>query len=155
MRMLQCVAFTQVSFSRQQRQAALADAKAALASLTQGAVKESQVGDRLAGAAAITNADLQAIVDQFGLPFAEAVFSLPPGVWSGPLESAYGLQLVRVLEGKQPVFAEIKGQILERWRTECLREAGDKFAAGLLDKYDVGAAKSVKPLVGKIGKDWK
>ena len=155
LRLFQCVSFTQVSFSPQKRKDAMADAKAALASLTQGAVKEAQVGDRLAGAEAITNADLQAIVDQFGRPFAEAVFSLPPGVWSGPLESAYGLQLVRVLKIGQPVFAEIKGQILEHWRNGCLREDSAKFAAGLLKKYDVVPDESVKPLVGKIEEDWK
>ena len=133
----------------------MADAKAALAELTRDAIKEAQVGDRLAGSDAITNADWQAIADQFGRPFAEAVFSLPPGVWSGPLESAYGLQLVRVLKIGQPVFAEIKGQILEHWRNGCLREDSAKFAAGLLKKYDVVPDESVKPLVGKIEEDWK
>ena len=155
LRSFQCISFTMVSFSREKRKDALADAKAALAELTRGTIKEAQVGDRLAGVGAITNADLQAIVDQFGRPFAEAVFSLPPGVWSGPLESAYGPQLARVVEIKQPVFAEIKGQILERWRNGCLREDSDKFAAGLLDKYDVVPDESIKPLVGKIGEDWQ
>ena len=149
----QCISFTQVSFSRDKRKDAAADARAALAELTRGAASAAQVGDRLVAGEELRNAGMQAVIDQYGRPFAEAVFALPVGVWSGPIESAYGMQLVRVLENKQPVFADIKGQILDRWRQECLREDSDKFVAGLLKKYDVVVDESVQSQVGRIGED--
>ena len=151
----QVISFTQVSFSREKRKDAQADATAALAELTQGIKSAAQVGDRLPGADELTNAELQAVIDQFGRPFAQTVFALPTGVWKGPIESAYGPQLVRVSVSKQPAFSDIKAQILERWHQDCLREDSDKFAASLLRKYDVVADESVKPLLGKIGEDWK
>ena len=42
------------------------------------------------------------IVARFGKPFAEQVFNLQPGAWSGPIASPYGLHLVRVLEESAP-----------------------------------------------------
>jgi hypothetical protein len=53
-----------------------------------GAEQPLQTSDELAG--------------RFGASFAEGVFAAPPGTWSGPIRSAYGLHLVFVHEREEP-----------------------------------------------------
>ncbi len=38
------------------------------------------------------------LANRFGAPFAEGAFAAPPGIWSGPIPSAYGVHLVFVHE---------------------------------------------------------
>ncbi len=62
-----------------------------------GAEQPLQTRDELAG--------------RFGEPFAEGVFAAPPGSWSGPIQSAYGVHLVFVSEREAPralAFEEVR-----------------------------------------------
>jgi parvulin-like peptidyl-prolyl isomerase len=82
------------------------------------------------------------------------VFALPPGAWHGPIESGYGLHLVRVsvqTPARPREFAQVRAQVLERWQDQRQREDNEKYFASLLKKYDVGVDASVKPLVGVLG----
>ena len=100
------------------------------------------------------DADQQAVAAQFGVEFARAVFALPSGAWRGPVESGFGLHLVRVsaqTPARQGDFAAVRAQVLDRWRDQRLREDNEKYFAGLLKKYDVVVDESVKPLVGILG----
>ena len=147
------VSFTHVFFSPDQRKDAAADARAALAALARGGANAAQLGDRMLLEAELRDADTQAVASQFGREFANAVFALKPGAWSGPLESGYGLHLVRVSElkpGARRDFAEVKPQVLDRWHEQHQRENSEKYFAGLLKKYDVVLDDAVKPLVGPL-----
>ena len=81
------------------------------------------------------------------------VFALQPGAWHGPIESAYGLHLVRV-SGAEPAkrreFAEVKAQVLDHWREQRQREDSERYFATLLKKYDVVVDENLKPLVGPL-----
>src|SRR6185369_6491265 len=103
-------------FGKENRKEAAADAKTALAALAQGKARSAELGDPFLVAAELHDTDKQAIANQFGGTFANRVFELQPGEWSGPIESTYGLHLVRVSElkpGRSKEFAEVKSQVLE------------------------------------------
>jgi hypothetical protein len=147
------ISFTQVFFSRQQRTDATGDARNALTRLSTGGADASELGDRSLLDFEFRGSDLQAVAAQFGKEFANAVFAQPAGAWHGPIESPYGLHLVRVVEvkpGRQRDFAEVKSQILERWRDERQRDENEKYVASLLTKYDVVLDDRVKPIVGPL-----
>ena len=147
------ISFTHVFFSREKRSDAAAEAKAALYGLSRGA-NASEFGDRLLVDSEILDADTQSVSGQFGREFANAVFALKPGAWSGPIESGYGLHLVRVSAvkpAKQREFAEVKAQVLERWREQRQREDNEKYFGSLLKKYDVVVDDNVKPLLRPLG----
>ena len=58
--------------------------------------------------AEMLDADEQTVSGQFGKEFAHAVFALQPGAWHGPIESGYGLHLVRVSEPNRPNAANLR-----------------------------------------------
>jgi hypothetical protein len=146
------ISFTHVFFSREKRAAAATDAKAALSDLSRGA-HAADLGDRLLVDSDIVAADRQSVAGQFGRDFADSVFALKPGAWNGPIESGYGLHLVRVSEvrpGIRREFSEVKTQVLEYWRQQRQRQDNEKYFASLLKKYDVVVDDSVKPLIGSF-----
>ncbi len=148
------VSFTQIYFSRDRRKDAAADAKATLAELS-GSPRNSrpyEMGDPLLDADML-DADAQAVSGQFGKEFARAVFALPPGSWHGPMESGYGLHLVRVSKaepGKRRELGEVKAQVLDLWRDQKQREENEKYFTTLLKKYVVVVDEKLKPLVGPL-----
>jgi len=159
------VSFTHVYFSREKRKDAAADAKAALVNLRGpqpparhsggevGAI--SELGDRLLLDSDFSDIDQQAVSAQFGEKFATAILALPAGSWSGPIESGYGLHLVRVLSqtpARRREFAQVRLHVLDRWREQRRQESNGEYFAGLLKKYDVVVDESVKPFVGILGK---
>jgi len=148
------VSFKHIYFSRERRLDAAADAQAVLAELrlSPPTARDSERGDRLLDSE-MFKADAQAVSGQFGKKFASAVFALQPGSWHGPIESGYGLHLVRVSDAepvKRREFAEVKAQVLDHWREERQRKDNEKYFAGLLKKYDVVVDENLKQLVGPM-----
>jgi hypothetical protein len=82
-----------------------------------GAEQPLQTRDELAG--------------RFGSAFADGVFAAPPGAWSGPIPSSYGVHLVFVHEREEPRtlgFEEVRDTL----RLEVIAEQrGAAFARGL------------------------
>ncbi len=76
----------------------------------------------------------------FGAGFYARVSAVAPGGWAGPVESAYGRHLVRVLSVKPPrlpPLAEIRDTVQRDWRaTVRERLAEDRYAA-LAARYDI------------------
>lgn len=84
-----------------------------------------------------TERDLAGI---FGAPFAAQVLALPPGEWSAPLRSSYGLHLVRVTEhtaGRQPALNEARIAVFRDWQEERRTAANVAALARLRQRYDV------------------
>jgi len=154
------VSFTHVYFSREKRKDAAADANAVLARLGDHQPsaldpQPSEMGDRLLLDSNFSDIDQQAVAGQFGEKFATAVFAQPAGSWRGPIDSGYGLHLVRVLSqtpARRREFAQVRLHVLDRWREQRRQESNGEYFAGLLKKYDVVVDESVKPFVGVLGK---
>jgi len=87
-----------------------------------GAEQPLQASDELAG--------------RFGAPFAEGVFAAPPGAWSGPIRSAYGVHLAFVQEREGPHargFEEVRDSLRHAVIAERRHHALNQGLAALRD----------------------
>jgi hypothetical protein len=127
-----------------------ADARRALERLARGA-DPAALGDASLLPASLADVDEPAIGSQFGVGFAQAVAGLEPGRWAGPVESEFGLHLVRVTArdgGRPRPFEDVRAQLVDEWRREQDAAARNAYFAGLLEKYDVQATAAAQPLLG-------
>src|SRR5215213_10296127 len=111
------VSFTQVFFRRGDQDGRV---EATLAVLSDDSIA-SDHGDRLLLGDTFADQNEPALANLFGAAFAQAVLALPTGRWSGPIESGYGLHLVKVTAVSPPQarpFAEIHERLAEEWRRE-------------------------------------
>lgn len=69
--------------------------------------------------------------DQMVEPFADAAFSLQPGEVSEPVESMFGLHVIRVEERRVPDFEEVREGFLAQLRGERVNEAEMAYLEGL------------------------
>jgi peptidyl-prolyl cis-trans isomerase C len=77
---------------------------------------------------------------EFGPKFAQALLSLKPGSWQGPVESGYGWHLVYVdsiIPGRIPAFEEIEPEVKTAWLGAQKQEAWRKAYAEMRAKYTV------------------
>jgi hypothetical protein len=83
---------------------------------------------------------LSDIARNFGETFAANLTDLPEDEWTGPIESPYGLHLVRVSErvdGHDPDLAQVRDAVEGKWRTQRRDEFQDQAYDQLLAKYDI------------------
>ena len=77
---------------------------------------------------------------QFGRGFAAKLGGILPGEWQGPVESGYGVHLVRVserAEGGLPALADVRDVVRREWDDRRRQEANETFYQGLLKSYTV------------------
>lgn len=135
--------FVQVFFSTEKRgDQARVDAEKLLAELQagRGAANPTDGGDPTLLPADMQAASPQAIANTFGSEFAAQVEEAPVGQWSGPLQSGFGLHLVRVDErvaGALPSFDDIRPLVLREWQAEQRTESNKRFLDSLRAKYDI------------------
>lgn len=76
----------------------------------------------------------------YGESFARALAGAPIGVWSGPVESAYGLHLVRVVS-RQGAFAQpyetVAAQVREDYLADRRRSANTAWVRDLRSRYRI------------------
>ncbi|MCV2886974.1 peptidylprolyl isomerase [Ruegeria aquimaris] len=81
------------------------------------------------------------VIDRtFGDGFHEALATLPVGQWQGPVESGYGLHLVRVIERMDamlPPLSEIRDRVEAEWLAAETKKLRESFGQALLDRYTV------------------
>jgi hypothetical protein len=146
------ISFTHVFFNPQGRADATLDANAALDELRKAGAGANvvEIGDRFLLDTEFRDADEQAISSMFGTDFAEAVFAIEAGVWSGPFKSGYGLHLAfvaRKIPAHRPEFSAIRDKVAEEWRREKEKTVNRKYLAWLREKYGVALDDSVKALL--------
>jgi hypothetical protein len=142
------VSFTQVFFRSGHGDGR---ARASLAALSDAAVAPDGQGDRLLLGDTFADQDEQALTTLFGASFARTVLTLPVGRWSGPIESAYGLHLVKVTEALPASalpFDEVRPRLAEEWRRERQDTANAEFTKGLLRKYRLNIDPALRPFLG-------
>jgi hypothetical protein len=76
----------------------------------------------------------------FGNEFRDAVLTLPVGQWQGPVESGFGLHLVRItkrVDSRIPEWTEVRDSIMTDLVYEGRKAAEDQFYAEVLPRYQV------------------
>jgi hypothetical protein len=87
------------------------------------------LGERTLLPARLGVSPITAVDGVFGKGFFDLVAELPPGEWAGPVVSAYGVHLVRILDtlpARTPPLEEIRDAVLRDWRAakaQDIREA--------------------------------
>ena len=82
----------------------------------------------------------QAIAGEFGVEFADAVATLQPGSWQGPVKSGYGWHLVFVdnkTAARVPAFEEVEQEVKTAWLGTQKAEAWRKAYEEMRAKYTV------------------
>jgi hypothetical protein len=135
--------FVQVYFSTEQRgDQARPSAERLLAELQagRGPAILAEAGDPTLLPGEMQSASAQVIVNAFGSDFAEQVLAAPVGQWTGPLQSGFGLHLVRVDDrkaGATPAFEQIRPIVVREWQSGQRTEFNKAFLDGLRAKYDI------------------
>ena len=99
-----------------------------------------RLGDPFMLARTYTNRSDQEIAGLFGRVFADAVAGLPGSGWNGPVESTYGMHLVRVngrTSSRTPVLAEVRDRVTADLREDRRRERSLAAYQDLRDAYQV------------------
>jgi hypothetical protein len=82
----------------------------------------------------------QQVRSQFGEAFAEALMSVEPDSWQGPVESGYGLHLVYVYDRKAsyiPDLENIAARVIDDIQNEARNSARELFYIEILRNYEV------------------
>ncbi|MHA3770414.1 peptidylprolyl isomerase [Verrucomicrobiota bacterium sgz303538] len=147
------VSFSQVFVNRKKRgEAAVNDAREILWRLREdnAPTNMTQLGDQTSLSAEYSAQEERAVLDQFGADFARAVFASEPGRWFGPIESGYGLHIVRVTEKEVPQqkeFGEVRNAFPALSHEQQQRVREEQFYAALMKRYRVVFDESVRPLL--------
>ena len=91
-----------------------------------------------------------AIDGVFGPGFFERLVELPPGVWAGPVASAYGAHLVRILKSlpaRTPPLQEVRDAVLMNWRAAKALEIREQDYARRRARFVVEIRRSGAQLV--------
>jgi hypothetical protein len=75
-----------------------------------------------------------------GGSFADELVKHKPGLWVGPIESGYGLHLVKLVQlvpGAVPPLEQIRPQVEREWRAARSSEREEAFYRRLRDKYTI------------------
>jgi hypothetical protein len=135
--------FQQVFFSGEKRgQDASRDAERLLAELQagRGPANPLDAGDPTLLPAAMESSSSQEIANTFGSEFAAQVEEAPVGQWAGPIESGFGMHIVRVDQrdpGVMPTLAEIRPLVEREWASEQRTRTNRELLDKLLAKYEV------------------
>ena len=112
-----------------------------LHALQSGAVSDlSAIGQRSFLPARLALSPPTAIDGVFGKGFFTRIAKLPTGGWSGPVRSAFGLHVVRILENqpaRTPLLEEIREAVLRDWRAAKARQSLERHYARLRQRYVV------------------
>lgn len=99
-----------------------------------------RIGQPLSVPSSLENADPAEIARDFGHEFADSVVAEKPGSWVGPVQSGFGLHLVRiraVTPVAAPKLSEVRQQVENDWRAETAAQREAKAYQTLLDGYDI------------------
>ncbi len=100
----------------------------------------STLGERTLLPAGLGLSPPNAIDGVFGKGFFERLAELPPGVWAGPVVSAYGVHLVRILDSlraRTPPLEEVRDAVLRDWKAAKAREIRELHYNRLRERFAV------------------
>ena len=86
------------------------------------------------------NIDEEGLDRIFGSGFGSTVLSIPTGEWTGPIQSSYGLHIVRITnrtESRIPELKEVLQKVITDMSYENRKAAEDQFYSELVPRYKV------------------
>lgn len=136
------VAFRQIFFSPERRGDTIEqDATAIVESLRRDAsIDPATLGDATLLPYELPLTSKSSIGQTFGPEFAEAIYTLDPDQWTGPVKSDFGLHVVHVSErkaGRLPPLGEIRAAVVRGWTSAKRKELEDHRLSDLLKRYRV------------------
>ncbi|HSH06879.1 MAG TPA: peptidylprolyl isomerase [Burkholderiales bacterium] len=138
------------------RAAARARAEALRKQLEAGAVPAEAAGDATLLPRVLENASPREVARSFGEPFAAALETLPVGErWRGPIETEYGLHLVKVAArdpgGPLPLSA-VRAAVVREWSAAQRAAAKARFYAALRERYTVSIERTAGDKAAAVNK---
>ncbi|WP_158241490.1 peptidyl-prolyl cis-trans isomerase [Novosphingobium sp. TH158] len=97
-------------------------------------------GDAISLPASLEAQPRARVAADFGEGFAEALAKAPGGAWQGPVQSGFGLHLVRLrgmAAGRLPPLADVRRQVENDWRAARAQELEQQAFAALRRDYTV------------------
>jgi len=104
------------------------------------AVDPNTIGDASLLPVRLVAVTQREVANTFGQEFAMNIENAPPGRWSGPYASSYGLHLLRITNreaGGLPAIAEIRPILEREWYAERRKEANERFYKAIRERYDI------------------
>lgn len=134
--------FVQVYFSQTRGESARRDAEALLERLRDGreAFDPERSGDVSLLPSSMESAHPEDIAAVFGGEFATRIETAAVGEWLGPLDSAFGTHLVRLVHreaGEAPQLADIRPKVVRDWQAREQKQLVGETLARLLARYEV------------------
>jgi hypothetical protein len=131
--------FTHVYFSLDKRGAkAVEDAKSVLSELN--ALRAPERGDSFMLQYDFTQETPFEVERLFGRVFAEELFELETNTWLGPVESGYGLHLVRIsekIDARMPELASVVDKVRTDWMFEHRQKMNKEIYERLKERYEI------------------
>lgn len=124
-------------------------AAALLASLRQRHIpfdQAGQFGERFLYQLNYVDVGPALVASHFGKPFADALLTLPPGQWQGPIQSEHGWHVVlidRSSPAREPELADIMPTLREDALAEKRQKAADRALGRMLHRYTVVTADGI------------
>ena len=110
----------------------------------------AELGDLLMLPNVVKDMSEEQLARTFGTEFESAVMSLPVGRWEGPVESGFGLHLVKIThreESRIPLWTEVRDRIATDMRFEGRKAAEDQLYAEILPRFQVVYSEGVGALL--------
>lgn len=88
------------------------------------------------------------IRNQFGEDFADSLFALNVGQWTGPVHSPFGTHFIRItqkVEGRVPALDEVRDIVIREWLVDRRLAAQQAIFDSLRDKYTITVEEYVVP----------
>lgn len=127
------ISFTHIYFSLDKRGAkALEDAKSVLARLN--VMRAPERGDSFMLQYDFVQETPFEVARLFGNDFAERLFALETNTWQGPIESGYGLHLVRISEKIDSRMPEL-ASVVDKVRTDFMFEQRQKVNKEIYERF--------------------
>jgi hypothetical protein len=111
------------------------------------------LGDVLMLPGVVTDMSEERLARTFGTAFNDAVMSLAVGRWEGPVESGFGLHLVKIthrVDSQIPEWTEVVERIVSDMVYEGTKAAEDQFYAEILPRHQVVYSDGVAALIESV-----
>jgi hypothetical protein len=110
----------------------------------------TELGDMLMLPSVVNDMSEDELARTFGTTFRDAAISLVVGQWEGPVESGFGLHLVKIThreESRIPDWTEVRDRVTSDMQYEGSKAAEDQLYAEILPRYQIVYSEGVIELM--------